>query len=40
MDPLYMDLYETHLQLPQISNNNLKIKKKKIKTIKIQKLLS
>jgi hypothetical protein len=40
MDSSYVDLYETLLQLTQISNNNLKIKKKIIKIIKIQKLLS
>jgi len=37
MDPPWVDLYESHLQLIQISNNNPKTKKK-IK--KIQKLLS
>jgi hypothetical protein len=37
MDPPYMDLYETHLQLTQISNNNPKTKNK---IIKIRKLLS
>jgi hypothetical protein len=40
MDSPYVDLYETLLQLTQISNNNLKTKKKIIKIIKIQKLLS
>jgi hypothetical protein len=29
MDPPYVDLYEAHLQLTQISNNNPKTKKKK-----------
>jgi hypothetical protein len=28
MDPPYVDLYEAHLQLIQISNNNPKTKKK------------
>ena len=37
MDPPYVDLYEAHLQLTQISNNNPKTKKK---IIKIQKLSS
>ena len=31
MDLAYVDLYEAHLQLTQISNNNLKTKKKIIK---------
>jgi hypothetical protein len=31
MDPPYMNLYEAHLQLTKISNNNLKTKKKIIK---------
>jgi hypothetical protein len=31
MNPSYMDLYETHLQLTQINNNKPKIKKKIIK---------
>jgi len=37
IDPPQVDLYETHLQLTQISNNNPKTKKK---IIKIQKLPS
>jgi hypothetical protein len=37
MDPPYVDLYEAHLQLTQISNNNPKTKKK---IIKIQNLSS
>jgi hypothetical protein len=37
MDPPRWDLYEAHLQLIQISNNNPKTKKK---ILKIQKLLS
>jgi len=37
MEPSYVNLYEAHLQLTQINNNNPKIKKK---IIKIQKLLS
>jgi hypothetical protein len=40
MDPPWVDLYEAYLQLIQISNNNLKTKKKIIKIIKLQKLLS
>jgi hypothetical protein len=35
-----MNLYEAHLQLTQISNNNPKTKKKILKIIKIEKLLS
>jgi len=35
MDPPWVNLYETHLQLIQISNNNPKTKKKIIKIIKI-----
>jgi len=35
MDPPWVDLYEAHLQLTQISNNNLNTKKKIIKIIKI-----
>ena len=38
MDPLRWTLYEAHLQLTQISNNNPKTKKKIIKIIKFQKL--
>jgi len=37
MDPPYVELYEAHLQLIQISNKNPKTKKK---IIKIWKLLS
>jgi hypothetical protein len=37
MDHPYVDLYEAHLHLTQIHNNNPKTKKK---IIKIQKLLS
>jgi hypothetical protein len=40
MDPPLVDLYKAHLQLTQISNNNLKTKKKIIKLIKKLKLLS
>jgi hypothetical protein len=36
MDSPYVDLYEAHLQLIQISNNKPKTKKTIIKTIKIQ----
>jgi hypothetical protein len=36
MDSLYMDLYEAQLQLIQISNNKPKMKKKIIKSKKIQ----
>jgi hypothetical protein len=35
MDPLNVDLNETHLQLTQISNNNPKTKKKILKILKI-----
>ena len=35
MDHPWVDLNEAHLQLTQISNNNLKTKKKIIKIIKI-----
>jgi hypothetical protein len=38
MDSPYVDLYEVHLQLTQISNNNPKTKKKIIIKIKIRKL--
>jgi hypothetical protein len=34
MDPLYVDLYEVHLKLTQISNNKPKTKKTIIKIIK------
>ena len=36
MDPPYVDLYEVHLQLTKINNDNLKTKKKIINIIKIQ----
>jgi hypothetical protein len=38
MDPLYVDLYEVHLKLTQISNNKPKTKKTIIKIIKNKKL--
>jgi hypothetical protein len=40
MDPLCGHIYDAHLQLTQISNNNPKTKKKIIKIIKIQTLPS
>jgi hypothetical protein len=40
MAPPYVDLYDAHLQLTQISNNNPKTKKKIIQKIQIRKLPS